>query len=144
MRYSTKGPSHLAEIEEAALTLRAPLLRGTVEGNKLVLPPTIPFVDNINSIDYLHDLFHYTTEEHHINSGIEVSSLIIGMCDDTFDRSYEGIVLLSKVNSTLYERVGHVHLSVKPPELAPEDFDRSEARRKEARRMEARRNKNYE
>jgi hypothetical protein len=137
--YSTKGPSHLAEIEEAALTLRAPLLRGTVEENKLLLPPTIPFVDNINSIHYLNDLFNSTTEEHHNNSGIEVSVLIIGMCERTFDRSYEGIVLLSKGNTTLYERIGHVHLSIKPPELAPEDFDRSEVRR-----MEARRNKIWE
>ena len=154
IRYSTKGPSHLAEIEEAAITLRAPLLRGTVEENKLLLPPTMPFVDNINSIHYLHDLFHSTTEEHHNHSGIEVSVLIIGMRDSAFDRGYEGIVLLSKGNTTLYERIGHVHLSIKQPALAPEDFHRSEARgkearrkegrRMEARRMEARRNKIWE
>jgi hypothetical protein len=109
----------------------------------------MPFVDDINSIHYLHDLFHSTTEEHHNHSGIEVSVLIIGICDSGFDRSYEGIVLLSKGNTTLYERIGHVYLSIKPSELAPEDFDRSEARnkearRKEARRMEARRNKIWE
>jgi hypothetical protein len=94
----------------------------------------MPFVDNINSIHYLHDLFHSTTEEHHNHSGIEVSVLIIGMRDSAFDRSYEGIVLLSKGNTTLYERIGHVHLSIKQPALAPEDFHRSEARGKEARR----------
>ena len=106
IRYTTVGPSHMGEIGEAVITLRAPLVRATIESGSVCLNPTTSSLGQIAIYDQKDDYVFSMPRQHHVLSGTEVAILpvrIAGSCPT-------GIVLLSREGTLLYERIGYIQL----------------------------------
>ncbi|PQE28701.1 hypothetical protein CJF32_00003916 [Rutstroemia sp. NJR-2017a WRK4] len=112
IRYVTKGPACMGEIQEASITLRVPLLRARLERRErrdtLCLDSATPFLKDILIRNQSMDYEFSVPGPYHIPSPTEVFIAPIGI--DKHDYSHTGIVLLKRQDRALvlYERVGWV------------------------------------
>jgi hypothetical protein len=112
--YTTVGPAHMGDIGEAVITLRAPLIRATIENGRVCLNPTTPSLGQIAIYDQKEDYVFSMPGQHQVLSGTEVAIVPIGI--GRSNNCHIGIVLLSRQGTLLYERVaciGLIHRDIK-------------------------------
>jgi hypothetical protein len=108
IRYTTMGPTHMGEVGVAALTLRAPLVKATIESGRVCLNPTTSPLSQIVLYDQKNDYVFSMPGQHQVLSGTEVAIVPIGI--SRTNNCHTGIVLLPRQGTLLYERIGYIQL----------------------------------
>jgi hypothetical protein len=114
IRYVTKGPACMGEIQEASITLRVPLLKARFEqrgrGGTFCLDSAIPFLNDIIIRNEMMDYDFSVPGPGHISSPTEVFIAPIGI--DKINHAHTAIVLLKRQDrpGALYERVGYAEI----------------------------------
>ncbi|PMD11977.1 HET-domain-containing protein [Hyaloscypha hepaticicola] len=109
IHYTTEGPTHMGEIREAAIILRAPVIRARIENNRPCLDPTITSLGEIAIINEKIDYLFSMRGKYHVSSGTKVSIIPIGI--SMRNHRYTGIVLITRDGTLLHERIGYVELA---------------------------------
>jgi hypothetical protein len=108
IRYTTVGPTHMGEIREAVIILRAPLVRARIERGRLCLDPTIPSLSEIAILNEKNDYVFSMPGQYHVPPCTEVFIVPVGITK--VNRKHTGIVLLKRQGALVYERIGYTEL----------------------------------
>lgn len=108
VRYTTEGPTHMGEIREAVIILRAPMVRARIESYRLCLDPTLTSLGEIAITNEKNDYVFSMHGRYHVSSGTEVSIVPIGI--SRLNHKHTGILLLTRDGTLLHERIGYVEL----------------------------------
>lgn len=108
IQYSTTGPSHMADISEARITIRGPLIETTFGGRKLELVRGMPSTRDITITKFCSDYNPQEPGQFKIDFDEKLMVLVIGV--SLSDAYYVGLVLRQKQDQETYERVGYAHL----------------------------------